>query len=379
MNVQVGPWNPVIEDGKRVGWTLPEGAVAAIDVRAISDQSTTDDRPGNRGIFLFDDDRDASDGFSRIEKSSLRAATSGKTAADIIFETMSKPIANEVPPIKPNRSGRLSVHLGRLRQSVKFNADRDSVVSASLRGDHQKIRQLHGSIVARRWLGYQVRKLKLKGEDWKKITSRESERPLDPSTTVTEDFTRADGFPIGNQNSWTQSGGDGLSWRTTSNDATHQNSTSRIFASCDSLLSSEDQLVSGTALVFSTWPNYACGVATRVTAIQGAQDGYLYWGGNGGSWLSKYVSNVVTYLATYGNSFATDDTISLLSEGSDHTPTRAGVSEATVTDSSLTGILRFGIGGYRLGPGIKDIEATDELGVVHPITSFIGIGIGVYD
>lgn len=191
--------------------------------------------------------------------------------------------------------------------------------------------------------------------------------PRRPTTTISDDFTRADGTGIGNQLTWTAVSG---TWETVSNRArlaTASDGSIRV-ARAESDLSSSDHYAQEVMYGINDW--YAQhGQAVRLSASENTC--YVHqqsrWEGYYSIWC-KHVTGTRTVLAN-GNDGglpnADGDTGKGEVSGGNLTGYRNGSTCETVVDTAISSGTRTGIWQYRWGAGYDpradNFEAADLL------------------
>jgi hypothetical protein len=215
-------------------------------------------------------------------------------------------------------------------------------------------------------------------DDWKEFVPRRLwphvPGRLPHATTIVDDFTRADGDTIGNQLSWTELVGD---FDTVSNQASLTTTATDCFARADSDLSTDD--------------HYAQ-VVGRVTDDAGSTAVYAVFRKDSSATMSFYLfnadfsANTVRLFKCVAGSFtglgggavsmtldANTDYVVKGQANSDDTIVGYidAVEKQSVTDTSVTGNVRTGIGGFRTAGSVTfDLFEAADVGGGPVVISF---------
>lgn len=272
-------------------------------------------------------------------------------------------------PIVPTVAGEFELWLSGKRVRVKrfrYDAVESRPVQDLLRREYRHVRldSLEGRTpltLYRKVLGYWVRKFGLNYR-WFQPADVPDETPLEPTTTLTDDFNRSDntnvssGAPFG----WTEIAG---AWEILSNQLKGNDSGfARGVIRADSDLSSADHYAQ------CDWISDDGGTSRRrgpIARKDSAATKTFYCtckdGGTSGSLiLSKSIAGTLTDLDTDSISFTTPDTFRVTCNGSSIEHFLNGVSRGSVTDTDISGNLRTGITGQFESSHIFDnFEAAD--------------------
>lgn len=192
------------------------------------------------------------------------------------------------------------------------------------------------------------------------------EGELPPQTTITDDFTHADGDTIGNQLTWTEVSGD---WDTKSNQATKENTANIVeFARAESDLSSADHYAQVKVITDRfgiAFPDTFAGPCVRFAA--GATTCYSAVSLSA-MYLVKHVNGTRTDMTSAAMTATMNDLLKCDVTGSTITGYQNGVQIAQTTDTAISGNTRCGIqsfaadfrdAGFLLA--FDDFEASDGL------------------
>lgn len=393
MRYYLGPWRWV-ERGATSHFAPPPFAHGAIDFGTLAEMSKPgSDRPG---CLLVTDavlpseytllgegmaseikiDGRVKSIFSR----ELNHAAEGDSLADLIRDTLQNGEVDggtKWKPLMPDARGWMDVHLGGCIQSERFEwgkpgsrgGNHTPRMQAMLRAEFRqhfdnakagRMRSEHH----RRILDWWCEKYGLNGpDDWRQLVPQDLQAHvpgrLKHETTITDDFTRADGDTIGNLLSWSEVTGD---LDTVSNAVQSGVDGSVGAARAESDLSSEDHYsqINVTALGnnVSAWAPLTRFAAAATTFYSGET-----YRTENNSYLLKTVANVRTLLAgPQAVTPAAPQAWKLTSNGSSQALSQAGTDRVTVTDTSITGNVRCGIWLFYNGgtsSTIDDFEAAD--------------------
>ena len=190
----------------------------------------------------------------------------------------------------------------------------------------------------RRVLGALCRKYRLDYSQWTEFVpaARQADvpGPLDPQTTITESFDKADGANLGPDLAWTAVTG---TWRTDSNRG-GKSATGSVVEMCraDSDLSSADHYAQVVVVLNSAFGGPCCRCPSSSTMTF-----YVAFAGSP-VYITKLVSGAQTNL-TSGSGTTTNDTLQIRASGSTITARVNGTQVLSVTDTAITGNLRCGL------------------------------------
>ena len=205
------------------------------------------------------------------------------------------------------------------------------------------------------------------------------EGELPPETTITDDFTRADGDTIGNQLTWTEVAGD---WDTASNAASLTTfGTDARTARAESDLSSDDHYSQTVITGLGAGTNDClAGPVARFDAA--ANTGYwtFAYQFDDKIYLRKIVTGTPTNLvAAVAITLSIPEAYKVECDGSTITGYQAGVSRiGPTTDSAIAGNTRCGIGGYKSTGSVvvDDFEAADLAAAASTSGNLLLLGVG---
>jgi hypothetical protein len=389
----LGPWEWDSTDASRPFWRAPLQSVGSIDLRSIPQCAGTV-TPSGFGLFvtanavnlgssydnLGTDPTQAWNSQSKIRWQSalgLPNALTGNNLRQILWETLtiqSDPTGdNRAKPLVPANGRRYEIWLaGQLTDSKAFSlSDAEATPLIDLlKRTYRQLRQdsldgLHLNKLGqvdlakyRKVLGYWVRQYAIDYRNFQPVDVPD-ETPLDPDTTITDDFNRDNNDPLGSSSegwSWTETSGD---TDIASNEAKTTSGGSRARAESD--LSSADQYAQIKVTAYGS--NRAGGTCVRYNS--GADTCYLYALENSAgstNRLFKCVTGSLTQVgSTVGETAPTPPfTVKLNISGSSLEGFRDGVSKVTATDSAITANLRTGLYGD-LNVTQDDFQASDGL------------------
>jgi hypothetical protein len=373
VNYYLGPWRWIV-DGSESYWAPPVG-FSALDLRPLHEQSVSGGTPG-LGIFAGtgnpgkDYAQLGSGAWHQIKSSQrLRDMLPGKhrpQGDDLLgmildlFTVGADPDGIDGPkPILPTSRGYIELHCGGLSHYERFAwGDKYTPkVKDLLRRDFANtmaaahLGKLKDAEHHRRVLDAQCDKYRV--PDWREFVPPELQADvpgrLKHETTITDDFTRADGTTIGNLLTWTEVIRD---WATVSNRAVNTSGLNGGRARAESDLSSSDHYAQCVINPVPAGNNN--GPITRYASA--ADTGYLYIRDGR---LFKCVTGSLTAIATGGSAAALDSVLRLTSNGSSHQGFDDGVSAiGPATDTAISGNLRCGVYADN-NYGVDDFEASD--------------------
>lgn len=230
----VGPYQPLYEGATQIGYQPPPGCLGSLDLRPLADQAVL--TGGGSGLFLMPDGTDLGNDYlvapdeltpqqlTQLENKlgldhSGRPLNLWQFAVHLLTYDAQPDGQTWAQPLMPDARGRMRLYLGSLRASQKWQQGDPQNANAKLRfqatyGQLRAASETH----ARRWLGYQVRKLKLTGNQWEELQPLQyrGETPLPPQTIITESWPGGDTTGnIDGDNTWTE----GANWDKISNEA----------------------------------------------------------------------------------------------------------------------------------------------------------------
>lgn len=384
MRAWVGPW--VWQDtGAGMAWTMPAGAMSAIDLRADTAMAAVGGAAQGFGLFLTPDVTALGTGYLEIQPT-LNAAR--RTALQSFLSLPESVVALTRPgfmldlltrhskvlgdsfcrPLMPQRNGRLRLQLGDvdLDQPMATDSPYWAKVQIVYQATYRRMRQrvLNGEAMPnlhRKWLGMLMRET-YPGWDFTLFIPGDVpvEDPLAPSTTLSDTFNRADAGTLG-----TASGG--FSWTTVA--ATYGIASNHARATdfegaarAESDLSSVDHYVEMT--MGSTPSLNYMGPAARFS--NAAQTFYTGFGQFEAADLriSKVVAGARTDLATSGGyTNAVGDVMRITPNGSSLDLSINGVSQLSTTDTAITTGTRGGMWSYANGNCDADAWNASDLSV----------------
>lgn len=394
------PW--VEDPGSKSGtggsghWGLPPGTIGSIDLAPVGGTShvfVTSDAPFDPadvaaaigGGARLDSHVPTADEAAAWETLVGVTAQPGWTLLDLLWATLTTEAdpdgLTRAKPIMPTHQGVLELHLGghSLIRAEKLPANPTAhpawpKIQRVLHNDYRAI-QARDRTLARKWLGAQGAKYRLSPEATRDLlvpADLPRELPLRPTTTITDDFNRADQSGFGTSS-------EGWSWRTVrgaweirSNRAFNWGSSWNV-ERADFDLSSDDHKVSAEVEWPSVEPDHRIfAVAGRMNDAGGdmqAQVGYIADADQSGNelrlsrWGTTSTFDQVE-IATWAHTIALDTvySIELECDGSNVTIRfNNGAFVETRTDTNITGNLRTGVWSVHGDGYLDNFAATDLL------------------
>ena len=292
------------------------------------------------------------------------------TKADPTGQTFAK-------PLMPNRNLSLELHLGgySLIKSERFDKTKHPLVLEVIKNDYRRIRQEdleRGSNHYLKMLGaleQQYERFGLTADDFIP-EDLPKEKPLKPSTVITENFNQPDSTTLGPNLSWTEIFND---WNTISNELQDLAANEEGQARANSDLSTSNMYaqITRTVLGISSW--IGPGVRMPSTATRTAYYGLIFDDGN--YYHRKIIEGTFTTFSSATGNTAVPATWKETADGSTITLYRDDVLVHQQTDTSITGNLRGGVLGYNTLARGDNFEAGDLAAgggaVAPPITQVI--------
>ena len=371
MRYWIGPW--VWE--ATGGWIPPEGAIHSLDLRSRV-QSSTAQTPLGYGLFATPNAADLGSGYVNLGINPLRSLTSAEKRAwrerlmlqgpviasnllEAVWETItvqSDPTGRERRlPVIPTKQGNLELWLGGQRAISKKllpSSPEWLPIRASIREQYRNLRQasLDGKLPPghyRKALGYWVRKYKVA---YRQLQPDDlpDESPLEPTTTYSDVFNRANSTTIGTP--WVE-----LVGQWTINSQTLR-SVSGSGANEDSLilygdpLSGDDHYCQWLLDEIDTGTTSTAGIVARAASVSVNSDRYLAnltWADASASRVNrvyKYVGGVRTQITSASHSLPRGGAriARLTVNGSSIRFDVSTLPELSVTDSDVIGGLYVG-------------------------------------
>lgn len=374
----IGPY--VWKTTPRAGWYPPELCVGSVDLRSLPHMTASETPQGN-GFFVtakppgpgYDviaiafhfGEEQATTQMRNTWFARLGHNPAGDTVADLLWDQLtngSDPTGQAGPlPLMPKADGNLELavsgHSVVRREVFRWgnhphtNRVRD-VVRKDFRANFLR-NPTHARRVLDKW------REKYRTGSWQEFIPADLlavvPGPLPHQTTITDDFTRADGDTIGNLLTWTEITGD---IDTVSNAAKSVTASDNI-ARAESDLSGDDHYSQGV-VTFNT----AGGPGLTVRHHASAVTHYTMYSEPAGSYweIFKYVGGSYTQLGTGNSGWANPSgaTYRLSADGSSVEAFVGGVSKVgPVTDSAITGNLRCGMYLFKQDNILDNFEAAD--------------------
>jgi hypothetical protein len=394
MRWYVGPWQWNESEPNLPHWSPPVGAVGALDLRSIPQQSVERLQDGY-GIFASRDElpsdyellgtgslRDVKTSqrlTDRIPKRDRKRQPKGDDLLSLLLDAIcdgSDPTGDSfAKPLMPDADMRLSLTIGDLSiqwKTAPWNYHWDKIQDVE-RADFQrcfddaKSGKLKDGEHHRRMLDALCDKYNLQGvDDWKSLVPakirKEIKGRLKHETTITDNFNRANAASLGTSSegfTWTRVQGFDNTTIISNEAGPGVITDSRNRANAD--LSSSDLY---SQIRLSAWiANDSFEPIVRASAA--AVTFYIYIPANAASnthRIFKCVGGTFSSLqAASGNIPSTGQTAKLIVSGSSLVGSIAGVDRVSVTDTAITGNIRcgFGINANSTALRVDDFEAGD--------------------
>ncbi len=382
-----GPW--VWKERPFPQWEPPTGFVG-LDLRSIPEQS----RPGGSpGIGIFYGHGNLGSDYDLLGVGSFRdikpgqrvrdaipcrrgRTLQGDTLLDLLRDTMTSgadPTGDEfAKPLVPGHDGILRFNLGDQSHSEPFTwgAGHTPILQDLLRSDFAAIMadaeagRLKDRVHHRRWLDDLCCKYKV--ADWREFVPQRLQANVPGrvprETTITDNFTRADGTTIGNLLTWTETSGD---METVSNQVRNVNDGipgSESRAETD--LSSSDHYSQASVAGLGSGSDITiAGVLARHSASAATFYNSYFRRDDGKQHVRKCVTGTYTELGDTAVTYSIPEACKLECSGTAIKGYQAGVQRVSVTDSAISGNTRCGIHLFSATGSTKalidDFEAAD--------------------
>lgn len=389
----LGPWvwGPLYPGGNSNGWKQPAGAVACLDLRSEAQCAGTV-TPSGFGLFVTPNATDLGADYENLGTDplatwtqqalnrwqsvlSLPATIAANNLREVVWETLtiqSDPTGvDRARPLVPT-AGTPDYELwlaGVLVKRKRFDLSDPEATPLidQLKRIYRKLRQdsLDGISLPdhyRKVLGHWVRKYRINYRNFQPADLPD-EPDVEPTTTITDDFNRADGTTIGNQLTWTEY----ADYKTASNRVKLNADNYNFGARADSDLSSTDHYSQVNGYNFGDigggWETQS-GCMTRCGSA--SSNGYIAHMNKYAGYqcqFSKVVSGTYTDITNVSDSPASGDTLKMSANGSLNVVARNGTTKITQTDTSITTGTRCGIWVYSYAAGlaaeVDNFEAAD--------------------
>lgn len=372
----LGPYT-LITEGDENYWSPPDGFVASLDLRRLDQASNIKD--GGIGLFVMNDELDSNyqligngylsditsdaklkDAFLSLIGYSPDGDDLSQMILDIITHGSAPDWGSAVKSLLPVNGDKLQLSLfGHATTSKIFEGPNDiywDKVQAVIKEDYRKIFELSVDATTdtpedlyQKYLGALVEKYGLKGEeDWKLFVPndliKDSEGPKIPSTTLTDNFNRANANPISANGavSWTEV--NGTSMEISSNEAFWN--ASNTYARYESDLSTDDMYIQadvtslGAAVQAQVLARYASAADTCYVGRL-RNDSFLKWQ------IWKRVAGVMTKIAEANGTLPSIPTTHKLEVDASvlQYTVNSVIRLGPLTDTSITGNTRGGLSG----------------------------------
>lgn len=382
-NYYLGPWQWQSDPDGESYWGGPEGT--SIDLRTLPQMQAGD--PGI-GIFVTpasikgplsrEYELLGSGDWSEIKpnarlRSAFGGGVQGETLAQCVRDVLTRlsdPDGLDAPkPLMPTVRQRLELVCGpSTRTTERFHLGQhahSNRVLAVLQKDFRRQWEADSDL-ARRTLDYQREKLRLRGDGWQDLVPADLrdhvEGPLPHSTTISDDFERADGT-LG-------SSAEGWNWNTSGtwailNGQARTVSGNRVYARANTDLSSSDNMVVATFVAFSAsnarFMPGCCRFSASTAEFYGAMARNT---GTEGRRIAKLVGGVLTYITQVNGIVPLPSLVGCMADGSTISYLLNSVVDSSTTDTSLTsgfrgGMLTESLGASGTGHKVEDWSAAD--------------------
>lgn len=358
MRLWLGPfaWRQVFTSGG-MGWSAPLGARVVFDLRTMAHASAAGPAALGHGLFVTPDAitlggsyGELADTLGPLEKADIQTFLNlpdpvlADTRRDLLVHLLTRHADADgltfARPLMPNRFGLLSLAVGGAEFEHRLATDSPYWLKIQRVYQEQyraiRARTLAGEALPgfyRRWLGRLIRKLR--GFDYRLFIPNDlpDEAPLEPATTITDSFNRADADPLGSSSegwSWTEVNGD---LDIVSNEAKGMSVATNSRGRAESDLSSDDHYAEIDMITEEGGP------LTRYAAAADT----CYWFFSDAGRIFKVVTGTPTELAS-STSVAGPATMRLITDGSSLEGTVGGTNRVgPITDTAITGNTRCGL------------------------------------
>lgn len=344
-------------------WGLPEGTIGSVDLSAVGSHNyvfVTSDKPFDPAVItqaIGDGTRLDTYIPTQVEKdawaSLLGVPFNGTTLLDGLWNILTVDAdpdgTTRAKPIMPTNKGVLELHLGghSLIRSEKLPADPTTHpawgnIQKVLQNSYQEI-QKENPMLARKWMGAQRQKYELTPERTRDLMiPRGFSRvlPLPPTTTIQDDFNRADGT-LNGMEATVGGVGQGWTWDANATIQTNQIYTNGgSYARADTVLSSDDHYAQATVNNISySYRGPAVRFDNATTTYYMARP----YSTSRGIWMAKMINGIMTDLGFTVGTTVNGALVYIEADGSTITATH-DTYEKVVTDTSITGNLYAGFG-----------------------------------
>ena len=383
-------------------WAYPiAGGLGCLDLRSLPQMSLAGGTPQGWGIFTYPTSvviagalalgNNLSTNLSNPQKNAIRNRLalpnpiSASTLLDVLWEILTTQADStgllRCKPLMPTIQGSLELHLGGFSliksKMLNFAEPEGPNVLAVLQDDYRHIRQERlgqpqFADTHKRVLGELVRRF---GGDYRRFLPVElpDEGMLKPSTTILDNFNRADNVVLGTSSegwSWTEVTGN---IDIVTNQASQLTVSAIVNARAESDLSSANHYSQAVAISNTVATNQV-GIAARFAAA--ATTYYTFrirlTAGRPNHRLAKMVAGALTALLDDDviDGLTSGDTIRVDIDGSTLIGKKNGTQILQVTDTAITGNLRTGLDGFANGAsriGWDNFEAADLAAVGQPM------------
>lgn len=348
MSYYLAPWRWLDDERAGPSWSIPE-ASGLIDLRldptvggwalAKADALLPDG-------FLLADDLGSTRRKADIEKEMGLPLVSGNVLG-IVEELL---LLSGRQLILPTHSGRLEIHLGGKVYDRAFLGEADPVwlaILAKKRSDFTAVYAAAGDILARKWLGNEMNRVRLPWDRAELISGDSRITPLKPTTTIGDDFTDTDGVAL---SAHTPSGANAFagSWTIVSGDdytivsnRVSATGTAIMLARAEVDLSSDDHYAE--TVIGGVSSNRINGPCVRFAGAANTYYAYMRDRDGVNDLLRKYITGTPTTLQSVATLNASSATVRVQCDGSTITGYVNGTEYASATDTDITGNTRTGI------------------------------------
>jgi hypothetical protein len=289
-----------------------------------------------------------------------------RTISEAIWEsltTRADPSGQDnAKPLMPSASRQLVLHHRGGSRRVAFSPGMPefNAIQGVLQADYRRILARSDGSIHRKVLDFWCQKYGIDDERVFIPLDLPRETRLAHETTITDNFTRADGADIGNLLAWTTYAPTlATHFSTASNAVTTTANNGYDKASADTPLSSDDHY--SQVVLTATDGGNGCGVLVRNDgSANTSYEAHFITGGNSLSYKCEAGSFTNIGVNT-AFTFSNPDTIYISADGSSIVRKLNGTTLDTVTDTAITGNLRAGImaNGVPGGHVLDDFEAAD--------------------
>lgn len=335
----VARWEWVVDEEKGERWQAPYGDnVGAIDLRSVPQMSVKGGE-GGWGLFTYKEPKDIKGAVEMTDQDALNYAWSSLT-------TYSDPDGITAPKtLMPDNKSNLSMRIGDAQRTEKFDIKTDPLKDKVLEVIQSEYKQIDSLEVRRKVLGANMIKYGVSDhtiflpkfaldEGWEK-----------PTTVIKDDFTDTANI---NLTAHTASGsGGGWAWASVSGNMNIGTSGTNATSTFDTPVYRAESDLSSSDMYVQLDDNGSGSNRFGVVMIRFSSSVNTHYegghNGNGSDGVTKVIAGVATSLSSC-TSVSGAGTLYFSAVGSTLTYKFNGTTCSTITDTSITGNTRGGIG-----------------------------------